>query len=252
MEHGNDDNLVPRPASPPPPPPRYRFPRWTNRLRSMFAVGVVGGVVYATGLVRLGFSPKATAVGYQPQQPIPYSHALHAGKLGIDCRYCHTSVENASFAALPPTQTCMNCHATIKTDSPLLKPLRDSWETGKPVEWTRVHSLPNYAYFNHGAHVTHGVSCVECHGRVDQMDTVKQVQPLSMSWCLECHRDPAGRLRPKDQVTNLGWLATEDPIAKAKSITDPESAKRIVGEFYKSEYHIQNPAYMQACSTCHR
>lgn len=192
------------------------------------------------------------AVGYEPIQPVPYSHALHAGKLGMDCRYCHSSVENASFAALPTTQVCMNCHTAIKPDSVALQPVRDSWKSGKPIEWVQVHNLANFAYFNHSAHVTHGVSCVECHGRIDQMDVVKQVKPLSMGWCLECHRDPATHLRPKDQVTNLGWKATDDEIAKKAGVTDLEAAKRLVGEHYLAEYGIQSTQYMQSCSTCHR
>jgi hypothetical protein len=144
-------------------------------------------------------------VGYAPQQPVNYSHQLHAGKLGIDCRYCHTSVEVASDAMIPPTQTCMNCHSQIKTDSDKLALVRESWATGKPIEWVRVHNLPDYAHFNHAAHVNVGVSCVSCHGRVDRMEVVMQSEPLSMGWCLDCHRNPAPNLRPVAEVTNLGW-----------------------------------------------
>ena len=135
----------------------------------------------------------------QPVQPVPYSHALHAGKLGIDCRYCHTTVEKANFAAIPPTETCMNCHTNIRTQSEALEPIRESWATGKPVEWIKIHDLPHYVYFSHQAHVTHGVGCIECHGRIDQMERVYQAKPLSMGWCLECHRDPGPHLRPEER-----------------------------------------------------
>ena len=228
------------------------FPRWVNYIRPLVVVGAVGGLLYATVLVWFGFSPKALAVGYAPQQPVPYSHALHVGKLGMDCRYCHNTVENAGFAALPATQTCMNCHANVKPDSPKLKPVHESWRTGKPLEWVQVHRLPDYAYFNHAAHVNHGVSCVSCHGRVDQMDVVQQVAPLSMGWCLDCHREPEKHLRPKDQVTNLAWKPTDHPMAKEKGITDEAEAQKLVGAHYKAEYKIHEPQYMQACSTCHR
>ena len=145
------------------------------------------------------------SVGYAPTQPVPYSHALHAGKLGIDCRYCHNTVEKTAFASLPATQTCMNCHTKIRTDSEFLKPVRDSWATGEPIKWIKIHNLANYVYFNHSAHVSHGVGCVECHGRIDRMDIVFQAAPLSMGWCLDCHRAPESHLRPKDQITNMDW-----------------------------------------------
>ena len=149
------------------------------------ALAGLGGGLYMPVLLGFGASPRTLAVGYQPTQPVPYSHALHAGKLDMDCRYCHTTVEKTAFAALPPTQTCMNCHTSIKTDSPVLKPVRDSWETGKPVQWVNVHNLANYVYFNHSAPRDPWRGLRECHGRIDQMDVVAQVQPLSMGWCLD-------------------------------------------------------------------
>lgn len=231
---------------------RFMFPRWANYALPGVVLMILGGGLYLPVALGLGGSPKTTAVGYAPAQPIPYSHALHAGKLGIDCRYCHTTVENAAFAAIPPTQTCMNCHASVKTDSPYLAPLRESWKTGKPVEWVKIHDLPDYAFFNHSAHINHGVGCVSCHGRVDQMDVVSQVQPLSMGWCLDCHREPERHLRPLDKVTDMAWKATDHPIAKEKNITDPVEAQLAVGKALKQAYRIHDVNYMQACYTCHR
>ena len=165
-------------------PKKFVFPRWVNYLLPLIVVSAVGGGAFAPVVVGLGFSANTLNVGYAPEQPIPYSHALHVGELGLDCRYCHTTVDDASFAAIPPTETCMNCHATVKTDSARLAPLYESYETGKPIEWVKVHDLPDYVYFNHSAHVNKGVSCVSCHGRVDKMEVVYQAQPLSMAWCL--------------------------------------------------------------------
>ena len=219
---------------------RILFPRWMNFLAPAGAVAVVGGLLYATTLFTLGASPRTTAVGYAPVQPVPYSHALHAGKLGMDCRYCHNTVERTGFAALPATQTCMNCHTKIWDKSDALKPVRDSWTTGRPVQWVHVHVLPNYVYFNHSAHVNHGVGCVECHGRIDRMDVVAQQQPLSMGWCLDCHRAPDTHLRPKSEITNLAWQrpAGVDPVQ--------------YGHELAQQYKIHDTAYMQSCYTCHR
>jgi hypothetical protein len=214
----------------------FVFPKWANYLLPVVAIGVIGGLFYVPTLFALGASPKTLAVGYMPTQPVPYSHALHVGKLGLDCRYCHTTVEKTAFAALPPTQTCMNCHNSIRTDSAALLPVRDSWATGKPVEWVKVHNLAQFVYFNHSAHVNHGVGCIECHGHIDQMEQVFQAKPLSMGWCLDCHRDPGPHLRPKDQVT-----------AMVETQTSPEIAEDLV-----KQYGIHNVAYMTSCSTCHR
>jgi hypothetical protein len=212
------------------------FPAWTNNIPAAALTGLVllGGLV--TFVVWYYFSPKHTDVGYQPVQPVPYSHKLHAGEMGMDCRYCHTGVEKSAHATVPPTQTCMNCHNVVRKDSPKLAPVRDSWATNMPVEWKKVHKIPDYAYFDHSRHVNRGVGCVECHGRIDQMEVVRQVQPLSMSWCLDCHRNPAPHLRPKDvSVTQMDWKAPEDPQA--------------FGEKLVQEYNIQPP---QDCSGCHR
>ena len=213
------------------------FPKWLDSLRPLVAVTLFGvAPVYATVLIWYGGSPRTTDVGYEPEQPVPYSHALHAGQLGIDCRYCHTTVERAAHAAVPPTQTCMNCHSGIRPDSPQLEPVRRSYTSGLPVHWVRVHDLPDYVYFDHSAHVTRGVGCVECHGRVDRMEVVYQVQTLSMGWCLDCHRDPAPHLRPPDQVTNMTWNPA--PAERAALAAELIQRRRI------------HPS--EDCSTCHR
>jgi hypothetical protein len=194
------------------------FPRWTNWVPLVLLLaggpitaGVVLGVWYYA-------APEFTDIGYSPEQPVPYSHKLHAGKLGIDCRYCHNTVEMDAAAAVPPTATCMNCHSVIKTDSPKLAPVREAWETGDPIEWVRVHMTPDYAYFNHSAHMAAGVGCVSCHGRIDQMTEVAQDKSLAMSWCLKCHNDPAPNLRPKNQVTNMAWSPADSPDFDADAV----------------------------------
>lgn len=215
---------------------RYVLPQWVDSLRPVFAVLLLGiAPIYTIALVWYGFSPKTTDAGYQPDQPVPFSHALHAGELGMDCRYCHTTVEKAAFAAVPPTDLCMGCHTTILPNSDQLVALRESYETGLPVPWIKVHDLPDYAYFNHSAHVSRGVSCVECHGRVDRMEVVYQKETLSMGWCLDCHRNPDARLRPVELVTRLDWRPDEDPAALGARI-------RIANDI--------NPS--TDCSTCHR
>lgn len=217
------------------------FPRWTNNIP--IAVGLLAPLVGA-GLifaVWYWFSPEYTDVGYRPTQPVPYSHKLHAGELGIDCRYCHNTVEEAAHAAVPPTATCMNCHQLVKstlTGGPFferLAPVRESYATGKPIEWVRVHQLPDYAYFAHSPHVAAGVGCAECHGRVDQMVVVEMKEPLSMGWCLDCHRNPAEKLRPLDQVTNMAWDREETPYDPDR---DPNRTREV------------NPPLH--CSGCHR
>ena len=174
-------------------------------------------------------------MGYAPEQPVPYSHALHAGDLGIDCRYCHTSVETTAKANIPPTATCMNCHSTIKTESEKLALVRQSAEVGVPIQWVRVHDLPDYAYFNHAGHIQSGVGCVSCHGRVDRMEVVEQVKPLTMGWCLECHRNPDANIRPNEFVTVMDWVAEGDPA--------------VLGAELRAKHNISPKTN---CTTCHR
>lgn len=214
---------------------RFVFPKWTNRLREAVALAALGGVVYLVVLVTGVFAPKNSAIGYAPEQPVAYSHSLHAGELGIDCRYCHVTVETSARANVPPTATCMNCHKTIRTTSPKLALVRQSAETGQPIHWVRVHDLPDFVYFNHAGHVQSGVGCVSCHGRVDRMEVVEQVAPLTMSWCLGCHRNPDPNLRPREFVTAMEWV--------------PEGDAAVLGAKLRAERKI---APSTDCATCHR
>jgi hypothetical protein len=220
---------------------RFYFPHWANYVFPAALIVTIGVLTYLPLVLTLGLSPITRAVGYEPQQPIPFSHAVHAGKLKMDCRYCHSTVEQAAFAAIPPTQTCLNCHAAITSDSPKLEPLRTSFEQGTPVSWVKVHDLPDFVYFNHSAHVNKGVACQSCHGQINEMEVVRQDQPLSMAWCLECHRNPKEHLRPRDQVTSMTW----DVASTGKS-------QRELGTELAAEYHVQSPQFMTSCTTCHR
>ncbi len=211
------------------------FPKWSNRIPPIFA-----GVVIVVLLGVIGFfwyygSPQYTDTGYRPEQPVPYSHKLHAGDLGMDCRYCHSSVELSAKANVPPTQTCMNCHTLILTESEKLLPVRESWTTGKPIEWVRVHKIADYAYFDHSAHLNAGVGCASCHGNVAEMEKVMQVKPLSMGWCLDCHRNPDMHLRPAGEITNMKWTPPADQLDISAKI--------------KKEKNIAPPV---DCSGCHR
>lgn len=211
------------------------FPKWVNRVRVLAGAGAALGVGYAVTLVAYGASPKTLNVGHAPEQPVPFSHALHAGELGLDCRYCHTTVEQSARAAVPPTETCMNCHQRIRTQSEAIAPLLASWTSGASLPWKRVHDLPDYVYFDHSAHVTRGVGCVTCHGRVDTMERVRQVEPLSMGWCLECHRAPEANLRPSALATAMDWA--------------PEGSAEELGARLAREKHLKPST---DCSTCHR
>lgn len=212
------------------------FPAWTSTVRDLLPFALGGGGIFVLVIVTFGFSPNTLAVGFSPDQPIPFSHKLHAGEMGMDCRYCHNTVELGAKAAVPPTETCMNCHDRIQTESPALAPLRESAETGKPIEWSRVHDLPDYVFFDHSAHVTRGVGCVECHGRIDTMDKVRQEKKLSMGWCLDCHRNADDVIRPIDEVTNMTW-ETDDQAALAAALTAARGRE------------LEPPT---SCSGCHR
>ncbi len=194
------------------------FPRSANKLPVVFGVGALLVPAGAIVFVWYFFSPRFLEVGYRPVQPVPYSHRLHAGELQLDCRYCHASVETSPVANVPPTQTCMNCHKTVARTSDALSPVRASAASGRPLRWVRVHKLPDYAYFDHRAHVRAGVGCVSCHGQIEQMEVVQQVEPLSMSWCLDCHRDPRPSLRPRSEVTNMAWKPARDRAARERQL----------------------------------
>jgi len=213
------------------------FPKSANRLplQILLYLVLVGGV--ATAGVDYYMTPKYTRVGYAPVQPVPFSHAKHVGEVGLDCRYCHSYVEKSGFANLPTAQTCMNCHNQIKTTSADLAIVRKSYETGEPVPWVQIHEVPDFVYFNHSIHINRGISCVECHGRIDQMDTVSHAKPLSMGFCLDCHRAPETHLRPTAKVTDLAWSAPS-PDAQLE-----------MGRQFVHDWKVKPP---QSCSGCHR
>src|SRR6187399_2663784 len=182
------------------------FPKGVNPLGRMLVLGLpMTFALTCVGLAAFYRSGYATGRDEIVPQPVAFSHAHHVGQLGIDCRYCHTSVENSHFANVPPTKTCMNCHQQIWQGADLLEPVRTSYKTNTPIEWTRVHNLPHYAYFNHSIHVAKGVGCVSCHGRLDQQNLTMQNSTLLMEWCIACHRAPEKHLRPQDQIFKMGY-----------------------------------------------
>jgi hypothetical protein len=196
------------------------FPEKANRVPLYLLAGVVVGGALVTLVVWYYFSPEYTDVGYRPEQPVFYSHALHAGELGLDCRYCHAGVEVSTVASVPPTSVCMNCHRLVGRDLPAVQPLLESAAEGRPLRWVRVHDLPDYAYFDHALHLRAGVGCSSCHGDVRAMEVVTQVEPLSMGWCLECHRDPAPHLREMDELTDTAWAPPEDQAERAAAFIE--------------------------------
>ncbi|MEM9694304.1 MAG: cytochrome c3 family protein [Myxococcota bacterium] len=226
------------------------FAPWTNKIKILLGLGAAGAVAYIATILNFGFSPEAVAVGYKPKQPVPFSHALHSGELGMDCRYCHQTVEYAKHSAVPSTETCMACHTRIHTESPKLEPVRQSWESEKPVAWVRIHDLADYAYFDHSAHVQKGVGCTSCHGRVDKMEEVYQHERLSMGWCLDCHRNPQPHLRPKHLVTKMDWEPA-DNAAMAKSGSKLMSAAAAASDSYHSNT-VEDVNPPQSCGACHR
>jgi hypothetical protein len=212
------------------------FHRSTNTIARVTIFGAIFAVAAAGyGLALVNRSSYVTQAGTAREQPIQFSHRHHAGELGIDCRYCHTSVETASSAGFPPTQTCMNCHSQIWADSPFLEPVRASFRTGQSIPWTRVHDLPDYVFFNHSIHVSKGVACVTCHGRVDRMNLTWQHSSLQMEWCIECHRYPERYLRPREEIFNMTWAPQGDQIALGRELI----------KAYDVHTRID-------CSTCHR
>jgi len=214
------------------------FPKKANNYSRMSLV--LGGLVVIStiGLVILVFqSPWYTRVNTVQPQPVPFSHEHHVRGLGIDCRYCHTSVETSAFAGIPPAKTCMSCHSQIWTNAEILEPLREAFRTGKPLQWTKLHNMPDYVYFNHSAHVAKGVACVTCHGPVDKMPLMVQSKNMTMMWCLECHRNPAKYIQPKDTVFRTDWQRPSD-AALGQSLVD---AHRVKGKLKMAD-----------CYTCHR
>jgi len=193
---------------------------------------VVGAAVWYT------HSPAFNKVGVEVPQPVEFQHSWHVGVVRLDCRYCHYTVDKASFASVPPTETCMSCHSVIRTDSPKLQPVRDSWETGVPIAWNRVNNTPDYVYFDHQSHVINGVGCETCHGRMDQVGGAVKAETLYMAWCIDCHRDPGQYLRPVEQVYTMGYTPSED--------------QKALGARLVEEYEIASSFQLMNCSTCHR
>jgi hypothetical protein len=204
-------------------------------LQILIFVGLVIGLIVA-GITYYA-TPKYSRVGYAPVQPVPFDHSLHAGQLGLDCRYCHSFVEVSGHANVPTSQTCMACHNQIRSDSPLIAPVKHSYESGRPLPWVRVHQAPDFVYFNHAAHVNRGVSCYSCHGQVNEMPVVFHAESQSMAWCLDCHRAPEKHLRPVEQVFNLDWRPQS-----------PE-AQREQGLQFVKDWNVRPPL---SCSGCHR
>jgi hypothetical protein len=249
------------------------FPKGIDDLKPVIFLTALSSVIGAVLIFNFYFTDAHLSVGYKPDQPIPFSHRLHAGEMGIDCRYCHVNVEKSPHATVPPSQVCMNCHAHVKKDSPVLEELRQRTEryidtnanigtspdgkTGagasgqvkikvendnylKPIDWIRIHNLPDYAYFDHSVHVNANVGCVDCHGRIDQMTTVKQAKPLTMFWCLDCHRNYQDHVRPEHvSVTNMQWTWEAE-----KSVNEADFKKKLL------ESNKLNPP--EECSACHR
>ena len=218
------------------------FPKWTNSLPLVLgAIAGLAGAGVAAG-VTIYLTPKYYRAGYQPVQPVPFSHKVHAGQLGLDCRFCHNGVEKSWFANLPGASTCMNCHNQVMKDDPLLQIVRDSATNNTPIAWVQVHKVPDYVFFNHSVHVTRGISCVECHGRIDQMDEVQHVKSLSMSFCLDCHRNPAAAIRPPDKVTKLDWQWSTNSL-------EAEQMQEVNGQKFVHDWKVES---LQSCSACHR
>ncbi|NDW03386.1 cytochrome c3 family protein [Jiella pacifica] len=214
------------------------FRQRANLLLPVALVGIAGTIAFAAisayAYVRSSYY---TDVGNYVQQPVPFSHRHHAGELGLDCRYCHTQVEKAAFAGVPPTETCMTCHSQLWTNAEMLAPVRVSLATNTPIHWQRVHDLADYVYFDHSVHVTNGIGCSSCHGDVADMPLIAKAEPLSMSWCLDCHRDPAKNLRPESEIFDTAWQKPADQEEKGATLL--------------KHYGIR-PDHLTDCSVCHR
>jgi len=259
------------------------FDRSSNALAraSLVLTGLIV-IALGVGLNSLQRSPWVTRQGQRPDQPVPFSHKHHVEGLGLQCQYCHTSVEKSSYAGIPPTKTCINCHAQIWTNAELLQPVRQSWATGASINWIRVHDLPDYVYFNHEIHVNKGIGCSSCHGRVDQMPLMYQENTLQMEWCLNCHRNPAVNLRPTTEIYNMAWAGpTSDrpvtcvetgkggPTAQGISCTQAKpglmqvsatvganaqtfTSQDELGKYLTAKYHIRTANELASCEVCHR
>jgi len=212
------------------------FRRSSNYVaRASIILGVLGIAGIASALTGLNLSSYSTRVSEYREQPVPFSHKHHVSGLGIDCRYCHTTVEKSAFAGMPPTETCFSCHKQIWADSPMLAPVRESYRTDQSIEWVRVHDLPGFVYFNHSIHIKKGIGCQTCHGRVDLMPLMMKVNSLHMGWCLSCHRNPEQYIRPRDKVFDMAYEPPPDQLALGRKLVN--------------EYKVQK---LEDCYTCHR
>jgi hypothetical protein len=228
------------------------FHRSANALSksSLVIVVLLAGAVFG-GLFLFQRSPYITYAGVRRAQPVPFSHQHHVAGLGLDCRYCHTSVEVAAIAGIPPVKTCMNCHAQIWTNASMLEPVRDSFRTGKPLIWSKANDLPDFVYFNHSIHLNKGVGCNTCHGPVDKMPLMYNESSLQMEWCLNCHRDPGQFLRPRDQVFNMRYrqpTSAQPVTVDGATYTDQAELGRVL----VTKYHLRSERDITSCSTCHR
>jgi hypothetical protein len=228
------------------------FHRSTNTISR----ATIFGAIFAVGLLvwaayEIQSSPYVTYAGVARPQPVPFSHQHHVAALGIDCRYCHTSVETSGFAGIPPTKTCMNCHSQIWTNAPMLEPVRESYRTGESLVWNRVDDLPDFVYFNHSIHIAKGVGCNTCHGPVDRMPLMYNYASLQMGWCLNCHRHPEEFLRPRDQVFNMRY---EQPTISLPVVMDGHAYTDQIslGRDLVKKYNLRTVADITSCSTCHR
>lgn len=214
------------------------FPRSANTISrvsiigAVILIGLLGGLVYG-----IGASPWVTRQNVAREQPIQFSHERHVAGNGIDCRYCHTSVEQSRFAGIPPTKTCMNCHSQIFSNSPFLEPVRASFNSNTPLRWARVHDLPDFVYFDHSIHVAKGIGCASCHGPVQEMRLMRSANAIQMRWCLDCHRNPERHLRPKEEVFSTTWKAKD---------------QEALGRELRETYRIRPTELLTSCGTCHR
>lgn len=215
------------------------FPPRSNTFARLSILGVLIVLAAVVGfLVWFLHSPTFNKVGVEVGQPVAFPHGFHVAAVQLDCRYCHETVDKSSFAGMPPTETCMSCHSVIRTDSQLLAPVRQSWETGQPIAWNRVNNLPDYTFFNHSIHVNKGVGCETCHGRTDQQTVAVKAETFYMSWCLDCHENPAKYLRPVDQVYTMGYQPAGDQME--------------IGQQLIEEYNVRPASVLMNCSICHR
>jgi ferredoxin len=230
---------IDKPEAPKPARRAQVFSKNSNTIaRASIVTGIALVIAFAVMGANINESSYVQGTNVVVNQPVPFSHEHHVAGLGIDCRYCHTSVEQSSFAGMPPTETCMTCHSQIWNDSPMLAPVRESWRTGQPLEWNRVTNLPDFVYFNHSIHVQKGVGCVTCHGQVDQMPLMRKAHAMQMAWCLSCHSEPEKFVRPREEVFNMQYQPPEDQLALGRKLVE--------------EYHIGKDRKLTDCYVCHR